>query len=133
RPDLPDLRHAVVIEDGSGADLAGTDAMHYEEVLVTSSSVRDFAPRSGDDLYILYTGGTTGLPKGVVWRHEDVFFALGGGIDPLIGTKVTRPEQMVEKGTAQGQLTGFALAPLMHGASQWGVMGQSFVVNKVLL
>ena len=37
-------------------------------------------PRSADDLYILYTGGTTGMPKGVMWRHEDIFFgALGGG------------------------------------------------------
>ena len=40
----------------------------------------DFPPRSADDLYILYTGGTTGMPKGVMWRHEDIFFgAFGGG------------------------------------------------------
>src|SRR5437764_13040393 len=133
RPDLPDLRHAVVIEDGSGADLAGTDAMHYEEVLVTSSSVRDFAPRSGDDIYILYTGGTTGMPKGVVWRHEDVFFALGGGINPVNNERVSRPEDMVERGKAAGPVTSLPIAPLMHGASQWSVMGGSFVGNKVVL
>ena len=45
------------------------------------------------------------MPKGVVWRHEDVFFALGGGIDPSTGVRMDRPEQMVEKGAAGGQLT----------------------------
>ena len=133
RPDLPMLRHAMVIEDGSGADLAGTDAVHYEDVLVTSSPVRDFPPRSGDDIYILYTGGTTGLPKGVVWRHEDVFFALGGGIDVRTGWRASKPEDMVEKAKADITMTFFPIAPLMHGATQWGVMGQSFVGNKVVL
>ena len=79
RPDLPDLRHAVVIEDGSGADIEGTDAVHYEEVLVTSSAVRDFEPRSGDDIYILYTGGTTGMPTVTSVTAQSVRFDISRG------------------------------------------------------
>ena len=45
------------------------------------SPARDFGERSDDDVYLLYTGGTTGMPKGVMWRQEDVYFALAGGID----------------------------------------------------
>jgi 3-oxocholest-4-en-26-oate---CoA ligase len=73
------------------------------------------------------------MPKGVLWRHEDVFFALGGGIDAITLERATRPEHMVENGNAGYQLTLFPLAPLMHGASQWSVMSQSFVGNKVIL
>src|SRR3954470_1341889 len=61
---LPMLNHVLVI---------GPD---YEAAIAAESPARDFAPRRGDDIYILYTGGTTGLPKGVVWRHEDVVMAL---------------------------------------------------------
>ena len=67
-------------------------------------SACDFAPRSGDDRYILYTGGTTGLPKGVLWRHEDVFFALGGGIDAASGWKAQRPEDMIARGGLMASL-----------------------------
>ena len=131
---LPLLQHSIVIDDGSDADVDGLDAVAFEDALATGSPERDFGPRSPDDQYILYTGGTTGMPKGVVWRHEDVFMALGGGIDPYTSEKVTRPEEMVEKGIAAGgQLTFFPIAPLMHGATQWGVMGQSFTGNKVIL
>ena len=41
---------------------------------------------------MIYTGGTTGMPKGVMWRQEDIFFALCGGIDAYSNEKIDRPE-----------------------------------------
>ncbi|HUE06957.1 MAG TPA: acyl-CoA synthetase [Acidimicrobiales bacterium] len=130
-PELPDLRELVVIEDGSDAEPA-PGSVTYESALDGQSEERDFAPRSGDDLYILYTGGTTGMPKGVVWRHEDVFYALGGGTDPVTNTRLTDPSVLIEKG-AGGGMVHLPVAPLMHGATQWSVMGQSFVGSKIVL
>jgi acyl-CoA synthetase (AMP-forming)/AMP-acid ligase II len=132
RSHLPLLRHRVVIDDGSGQpDTVG--AVDYEAAIASGSPARDFGPRSPDDRYVLFTGGTTGMPKGVIWRQEDVFFALGGGIDALTRERVTRPEQMVEKGKAGFPVTMLPIAPLMHGASQWAVMGQSFTGNTIVL
>jgi 3-oxocholest-4-en-26-oate---CoA ligase len=131
---LPMLGHSVVIEDGTDADVSSLGSGAYEDAVAGGSPDRDFEPRSPDDRYILYTGGTTGMPKGVVWRQEDVFFALGGGIDPVSNTRIDRPEAMVEKGLANpAPMTMVPIAPLMHGATQWGVMGGSFVGNKICL
>lgn len=122
RDRLPLLRHTLVIE------------RDYEAALASQSTERDFEPRSASDRYILFTGGTTGMPKGVVWRHEDVIFALGGGIDLMTGERKQRPEEFVEKAlTAAGPMTSLPIAPLMHGASQWGVMSGSFLGNKSVL
>jgi acyl-CoA synthetase (AMP-forming)/AMP-acid ligase II len=133
-PELPALRHVIVIDDDSGEPDPRHDAVGFEQAVAGGSPERDFAPRSGDDLYILYTGGTTGMPKGVVWPQRNVFYALGGGIDALTGVRMERPQQMVEKGLAAGgQLSFLPIAPLMHGASQWAVMGQSFVGNRIML
>jgi acyl-CoA synthetase (AMP-forming)/AMP-acid ligase II len=130
---MPLLRHTVVIDDGSDEDTAALGSVEYEAAVAAASPIRDFGPRSASDRYILYTGGTTGMPKGVVWRHEDVFMALGGGIDPMTNARAERPEFMVEKAKMGVPLTFLPIAPLMHGATQWAVMGQSFLGNKVVL
>jgi acyl-CoA synthetase (AMP-forming)/AMP-acid ligase II len=105
----------------------------YEAALAAQSAERDFAPRRSDDLYILYTGGTTGMPKGVVWRHEDVLMALGGGINIATGEKVAGPEDFLKKGESGFVLRALPTMPLMHGASQWSAMAQSFVGNTTVL
>jgi acyl-CoA synthetase (AMP-forming)/AMP-acid ligase II len=130
-PELSDLRLVITVDDGSGQPRP-EGAVAYEDAMAAGSPERDFPPRSNDDHYVLYTGGTTGLPKGVVWRHEDVFYALGGGVDPHTNTRVERPEEMVEKGKG-GAVTLLPIAPLMHGATQWSIMGQSFVGNRTIL
>ncbi|MBV8980283.1 MAG: acyl-CoA synthetase [Acidimicrobiia bacterium] len=111
------LRHAVLVEDDSGADLGGLDAVPWEEAVAKASPEREFGPRSPDDQYIIYTGGTTGMPKGVMWRQEDIFFAGMGGGDPA-GQPAERPQQIAEQVATRDPSATFPMAPLMHGAAQ---------------
>ena len=113
----PKLGHVLLVDDDSGADLGGLDAVAFEEALAKASPQRDFPPRSPDDLYIIYTGGTTGMPKGVMWRQEDIFFSGMGGGDPA-GQPAERPEQIAERAAGREPSATFPMAPLMHGAAQ---------------
>ncbi len=133
KDEVPTLRHFVRIEDGSAQDDSMLAPIEYERALGGQSGERDFVDRSGDDIYLLYTGGTTGLPKGVMWRQEDVFFALGGGFDPFTKEPVRSPEQLAEEAKAGGWILMFPVPPLMHGAGQFGVFNAFHRGNGVLL
>ncbi|MEV5570365.1 acyl-CoA synthetase [Spirillospora sp. NPDC052269] len=115
RGKLADLRHVLVVEDGS--DDALPDAVEYEAALAEASPAGDFGERSADDLYLLYTGGTTGMPKGVMWRHEDIFMAAMGGGNAM-GDPIPTPETLAAK-VLDGGLNTLVCAPLMHGAGMW--------------
>jgi acyl-CoA synthetase (AMP-forming)/AMP-acid ligase II len=117
------LRHLLRVgapPDGERPRLDGgpqPDVVDFADAEAAGSPERGFAPRSADDRFIIYTGGTTGMPKGVVWRQEDLFFAgLGGGAPT--GEPVSRPEELAERVAACGDgITFFPTPPLMHGTS----------------
>ncbi|MFD8665375.1 acyl-CoA synthetase [Streptomyces microflavus] len=111
----PALRHVVRV--GSAAAPAALEAVPFTEAEATGSPLRGFAPRSADDQFIIYTGGTTGMPKGVMWRQEDLFFSgLGGGAPT--GDPVRSPQELAERVAAGGGgITFFPTPPLMHGTS----------------
>ncbi len=131
-PDCPKLRHFVSVEDGSDADLTALGAVEYELALERASPVRDFGPRSGDDLYVLYTGGTTGLPKGVLWRQEDFYLATIGPLVALGGPPPERPEGVAEL-ARNGGIVSLIAPPLMHGAAMWVALMAFYAGGKAVL
>ena len=133
---LSTLKTLLVVGDGSAVDLLSSeelDVFDYEKALAQASPARDFPARSGDDLYIIYTGGTTGLPKGVIWRHEDVFFAgLQGGRPG--GDPISRPEELAENAKDPDlSMNILPAAPFIHGAAQWAALIGLFTGGKVVL
>jgi acyl-CoA synthetase (AMP-forming)/AMP-acid ligase II len=132
----PKLKTFVRIEwNDSTADDSALDPIEFEDAIAKGSPERDFAERSGDDVYLLYTGGTTGMPKGVMWRHEDVYFALGGGIDVFTNERVTAPEAASEKIDASQPkgMVSIILPPLMHGAGQFTAYRSLFEGNTAVI
>jgi 3-oxocholest-4-en-26-oate---CoA ligase len=128
RDDLPDLRTFVVVEDASNAD--GIEAIRYEDAIAAASPARDFGPRSPDDLYILYTGGTTGMPKGVMWRAEDIFFgAFGGG---GIGNEISHPEEIADR-ARDSRTRCLPACPFMHGTAHWMAFSTLYTGGTVVI
>jgi fatty-acyl-CoA synthase len=110
RARVPTLEHLIQVSDASGHRLL-PGAADYETALAASptDAPDDVSP---DDLYILYTGGTTGMPKGVLWRQSDILFAaLGGGAHPSL-------EALVDA-AVNGGMRMLPAAPFMHGAGHW--------------
>ena len=116
-PDLPALTVLLQVDDGTGAGLLD-GAEWYEDALAASSPDGPIIERSPDDLYILYTGGTTGMPKGVLWRQADIFVGAMGGRNLATGEEWESLEQVVEA-AVNGGARLLPAPPFMHGAGHW--------------
>ncbi|WP_344129037.1 acyl-CoA synthetase [Saccharopolyspora halophila] len=131
-PKVPRLNHVLVVDDGVEADHARYGGVDYESALAAQHADRDFAERSSDDLYLLYTGGTTGMPKGVMWRQEDVWRVLGGGIDFMTGEYLADEWEQARTGAESGGLVRLPCAPFIHGAAQWATFGNLFACSPTV-
>lgn len=127
-PSAPGVHTVVVLPDGSD-DEAGGVPLHE----AAGDPARDFAERSADDIYLLYTGGTTGYPKGVLWRHEDVWRALGGGVDFMTGIPLEDEWQQSRRGAGVDGMVRLCLAPLIHGNAQWAALMALFAGDTVVM
>ena len=119
---LPDLEVLIQVADDSSNELL-PDAVDYESIVSTPAPAAGMPTPSGDDLYILYTGGTTGMPKGVLWRQHDIFMsAMGGRPFLAAGEPLGSYDDLAEQARTQAGVRSLLLIPpLMHGAAQWGV------------
>ena len=120
RDRLTHLRVLIQVADGSGNALL-PGAVDYESIVTTPEPAGGMPTPRGDDLYILYTGGTTGMPKGVLWRQHDIFMSAMGG-RPFGAEKALESyDELAEQARANvGVRSVLMIPPLMHGAAQWG-------------
>ncbi|MEV0366877.1 acyl-CoA synthetase [Nocardia fusca] len=132
RSKVPHLKTVLIVDDGTET-ATPADAVDYEAALAESSGERDFGDRSNDDIFMIYTGGTTGMPKGVMWRHEDWWRVLGGGINFMTGEYVQDEWQQAKTGAAGGQMVRYPIPPLIHGGSQTAVFHGLFDGGKTIM
>ncbi|MFX0574019.1 acyl-CoA synthetase [Nocardia nepalensis] len=134
RPNTPLLKTVIVVDDDTTGTIAtAADSVEYETALAESSGERDFGERSADDIFMLYTGGTTGLPKGVMWRHEDWWRVLGGGINFITGEYVEDEWHQAKTGAGNPQMVRFPIPPMIHGGSQTATFHSLFDGGKAVM
>ncbi|MGQ0433348.1 MAG: acyl-CoA synthetase [Microthrixaceae bacterium] len=121
-PSLPDLRLLIQVDDGTGVDLL-EGAVDYEEALAAADPIVPVG-LSPDDLYILYTGGTTGMPKGVLWRQADFLAACLG---------VAQTTDDLVEAAVSGALRALPAPPFMHGAAHWNALSAWIAGGTVVI
>jgi 3-oxocholest-4-en-26-oate---CoA ligase len=117
-PETPAVKTILVVEDGSDNDYQRYGGVEFYSALEQGSPERGFGPRSADDIYLLYTGGTTGFPKGVMWRHEDIYRVLFGGTDFATGEPIAGEYDLAKQAAANAPMVRYPIPPMIHGATQ---------------
>ncbi|WP_330250036.1 acyl-CoA synthetase [Nocardia sp. NBC_00565] len=147
----PGLRHLIVVDDTTAPDALVTpnvaatviatnagihrppaDPVPYAKALANGDPTRRSIDRTPDDLFMMYTGGTTGRPKGVMWRQEDMWRVLGGGIDFYTGEPVSDEYQQSRVGAQGESSTWFVLPPLIHAAAMMPTFAALLSGNAVI-
>ena len=133
REKVPGLGLLVQVADDSGNELL-PGAVDYESVVATPPPAGAMPVPDGDDLFIMYTGGTTGMPKGVVWRHDDVFISAMGGLPFGTTTPYASYDEIAQAARdANGGVTLLMLPPFMHGAAQWSAFHMIVTGGKIVI
>jgi len=135
-PDTPNVKTVLVIDDGSAVPAQtyhNYGGVEFYEAVAEGSPERDFGTRSADDIYLLYTGGTTGFPKGVMWRHEDIYRVLLGGTDFATGEFVADEYDHAKQAAAGPPMIRYPIPPMIHGATQSATWMALFTGGTVLL
>ena len=117
-PDTPNVKTILVVEDGSDLAFEHYGGVEFYSAIEQCSPERDFGERSADDIYLLYTGGTTGFPKGVMWRHEDIYRVLFGGTDFATGEFVKDEYDLAKAAAENPPMIRYPIPPMIHGATQ---------------
>jgi acyl-CoA synthetase (AMP-forming)/AMP-acid ligase II len=120
-PETPNVKTILVINDdsaGSDEEFTRYGGVEFYAAIESASPERDFGERSADDIYLLYTGGTTGFPKGVMWRHEDIYRVLFGGTDFATGEFVKDEYDLAKAAAANPPMIRYPIPPMIHGATQ---------------
>src|SRR6516225_8646645 len=132
-PDTPNVKTVLVIEDGSDKDYQRYGGVEFYSAIAQGSPERDFGERSADDIYLLYTGGTTGFPKGVMWRHEDIYRVLFGGTDFATGEFVKDEYDLAKAAAANPPMIRYPIPPMIHGATQSSTWMSLFAGQTTIL
>jgi acyl-CoA synthetase (AMP-forming)/AMP-acid ligase II len=135
-PETPNVKTILVVDDGSAGsdqDYQRYGGVEFYSALEQGSPERDFGERSADDIYLLYTGGTTGFPKGVMWRHEDIYRVLLGGTDFATGEYVKDEYDLSKQAAAGPPMIRFPIPPMIHGATQSATWMALFSGGTVVL
>ena len=114
--EVPSLSLLIEVDDESKGTVI-TGALAYEEILSTANKEFPTIEHKPDDLYMIYTGGTTGMPKGVIWRQADMLVAALGGKTSR-GTVIESLQEFQER-ARRSYHRYLASPPFMHGAGSW--------------